>query len=134
TLFPTVEHVDVVELSDAVISMDPYFWDWNHHVLDNPKVRMRVDDGKNYLLETPRRYDMITSNAIHPGTSSGNGALYTKDFYESARRALTPDGLMCQWVPIHQMSRTDLQSLVHSFQVVFPHSSAWFVSDFLLLV
>lgn len=131
---PTVREVDIVEISAEVMKMSPRFAAVNRGVLEDPRVRLIINDGKNHLLATDRMYDMISTNAIHPGVAAGNGALYTVDFYRAARDHLTPEGVMCQWLPIHQLSTDDVGTLVRSFQVVFPHTTLWFTSDFCLLI
>ena len=132
--YPTVQRVDVAEISGEVVEVSPRFAAVNAGGLGDPRLHLIMNDGKNHLLATDRRYDVITANAIHPGVAAGNGALYTVDFYQAARGHLTPDGVVCQWLPIHQLSTDDVRSLVRSFQVVFPHTTLWFASDFALLV
>jgi spermidine synthase len=101
----------------------PYFWT-NAHVLENPKVRLIVDDGRNYLLRTSDRYDVITLEPPDIFTA-GVVNLYTEDFYRIAARALADDGLFCQWIPYAEMSELDARMLVRAFLEVFPHTTLW---------
>jgi spermidine synthase len=129
-----VERVDVAEISPEVAAVQPRFRAVAGDPLSDPKLRLILDDGKSYLQGTAERYDVVTSNAIHPGVAAGNSALYTVDFYRAARDRLNPGGLVCQWLPIHQLSTDDLRTLVASFAAVFPETTVWFASDFALLV
>jgi tetratricopeptide (TPR) repeat protein len=126
--------VDVAEISPEVIAVSERFAAVNQGTLADPRLRLIINDGKNHLLATHQRYDMISANAIHPGVAAGNGALYTVDFYAAARDHLAEGGVVCQWLPIHQLSAEDVRTLVRSFQVVFPHTTIWFTSDFALLI
>ncbi|KPK65206.1 MAG: hypothetical protein AMK73_03625 [Planctomycetes bacterium SM23_32] len=118
--------VDVVELSPGVLRANHWFADLNNHILSDPRVHVRVDDGRNYVLGTAQQYDMIQAGIIHPAISSGNAGFYTADFYRECRRILRPDGVMCQWVPLHKIPLEDFKTLVRSFQAVFPNTSVWF--------
>ena len=81
TRFP-VDRVDVVEITPEVLeASDTYFADINHGVLDNPKVNVVINDGRNYLLATDATYDAILSDSIHP-LYAGNSTLYTREYFE----------------------------------------------------
>src|SRR6185369_8471707 len=47
-------NVDIVELSEAVIRGARFFAPINYGVHDRSNVKIRVDDGRNYLMLTPR--------------------------------------------------------------------------------
>ena len=114
--------VDVVELSDSVRKAAALFAHANDDVLRRPNVRLRVADGRNYLLTTTERYDVVTADIIQP-IHAGAGLLYSTEYYALARRVLEEDGLMLQWVG----HRPDAQYrlIVRSFQHVFPETSLW---------
>ena len=63
--FPQTD-VDVVELSNTVIKGASWFAEVNDHVLERPNVHVRVDDGRDFLAGTRRRYDVITADLIQP--------------------------------------------------------------------
>jgi spermidine synthase len=71
--------VDVVELSDSVRKSAVYFAHVNYDVLRRPNVRLRVDDGRNYLLTTSERYDVLTADIIQP-IHAGAGLLYSVEY------------------------------------------------------
>src|SRR5439155_15445100 len=89
--------VDVVELSDAVVHGARFFDAINYGVLARPNVRLRVDDGRNYMMLTPRRYDVVTADVIHT-IYAGSGNLYSKEYFELMRSVLNPGGMVVQWV------------------------------------
>jgi spermidine synthase len=113
---------EVVELSPSVIAAAPWFERSNRHVWQNPRVRFRVDDGRNYLLRSAGRYDVITADLLLP-EMAGAANLYSADYYRIARRALAPGGIMVQWLDVGQEERYRL--LLRTFASVFPHVTVW---------
>ncbi|MHC4591406.1 MAG: fused MFS/spermidine synthase, partial [Planctomycetota bacterium] len=128
--------VDVAELSPGVRKANSLFTDLNQDILSDPHVYLRIDDGRNYVLGTDRKYDMIQAGIIHPALSSGNASFYSVDFYRECKRILTPDGVMCQWLPLHRIPPEDFKMLIRSFQAEFPYTSVWYkhTSDFCSLI
>jgi hypothetical protein len=122
-MHPEVEQLDCVELSPHVRLTAPYFWT-NDQVLDNPKVHLIIDDGRNYLLRTRERYDVITLEPPDIYTA-GVVNLYTEEFYRLARNALADDGILCQWLPIAEMTEPEMRMLVQAFRTVFPETTMW---------
>lgn len=114
--------VDVVELSESVVRGAEWFSRVNYDVLRRPNTHLRVDDGRNYLMVTPKRYDVITADVIRPFTA-GAGNLYSAEYFQLARNALKDDGLMLQWLP--QRSETQYKLLLRTFLSVFPDATAW---------
>jgi spermidine synthase len=120
---PELERVDVVELLRSERETAPMFEDVNHGVLDHPKLSFIVGDGRNYLLATRERYDMVSFNAIHPRYSA---YLYTRDFYDLCRQRLTDDGVICAWMTQNSMRDVEFRMLCRSFVEVFPHATLWY--------
>lgn len=114
--------VDLVELSDAVVNAAPLFSAINEGVLDRPNVALRVDDGRNFLLLTERRYDVITADIIRPEHAGAN-ALYAREYYRLTRGRLAPGGLMLQW--LEQLSEERYRILLNAFVAEFPHVELW---------
>lgn len=115
--------LDVVELSDSVRKVAAsHFAHANYDVLAQPNVRLHVDDGRNHLLRTDEKYDVITADIIQP-IHAGAGLLYSVEYFALARRALAENGLMLQWVGHRPDSQYRL--IVRSFRQVFPHTTAW---------
>jgi spermidine synthase len=123
--YDEVKHLDVVEICGGVIEpARRYFTKMNNGVLDDPRLHMIIQDGKNFVRLTDRIYDLIYSGPIHPQSNQGSAALYTKDFFEDCRKRLTPGGIHCVWLPMH-IPPEDYKVIVKTFQQVYPHSSMW---------
>jgi len=114
--------LDVVELSDSVVRAAEWFSHVNHNVLFRPNVRLRVGDGRNYLLTTPERYDIITADIIQP-IHAGAGNLYSVEYFRLAKRALAPGGVMLQWIGARPISHYKL--IARTFLDAFPNATVW---------
>ncbi len=117
----TIERIDVVDLNDKVFETAPEFAATNQSVIDDPRLTLVHDDGRNFLQRTDRRYDLVTSEPPPP-RNEGVYRLYSREYYQSVREHLTPRGMMTQWVPVTQMSPTVISLIVGTFLDVFPHS------------
>lgn len=124
SVHPEVESVTVAELEKHVVPAARTFADYNHNFLDNPKVKVVLNDGRNYLLTTEERFDVITADPIHPW-SQGAAYLYTDEYYRLAANRLRPGGVMCQWLPIYELSPLDLKSVVRTFANNFKYVYVW---------
>jgi spermidine synthase len=116
--------VTVVELEEAVVDAARVFSMENRGVVDHPRVRLRINDGRNHLLMTDSEYDVITVDPIHP-FGAGSSSLYSREFYELCRDRLRAHGVMCQWLPLYQLAVEDVAMIIKTFQAAFPHSSVW---------
>jgi hypothetical protein len=123
--YDEIERLDAVEICDGVIEpARRYFAKMNNGVLDDPRLHLIIQDGKNFVRLTDKTYDIIYSGPIHPQSNQGSAALYTKDFFADCRKRLKPGGIQCVWLPLHVPSE-DYKVIVKSFQQVYPHSSMW---------
>jgi len=122
-LHPEVEQLDCAELSSHVRETATYFWT-NQGVLDDPKVNLIVDDGRNYVSRTRTRYEVITLEPPNIYTASVVN-LYTREFYELASEAMTDDGILMQWIAVGDVNDAELEQLVRAMVDVFPHVTLW---------
>jgi spermidine synthase len=115
--------VQVVELSDGVRQAARFFSHVSYDVLNQPNVRLRLDDGRNFLMLTDERFDVITADIIQP-IHAGAGNLYSREYFLLVRRALRPGGLVMQW--IGHRPDTQYKLIMRTFLEVFPESTLWF--------
>ncbi len=127
------ERIDAVEIAEDVLHAAPFFAADNLDVLDNPKLNFIVDDGRNFLLTTENRYDLITFEPM-PLAVAGVSTFYTREFYEECLEHLSPGGLVSQWVPLHSLNLDVVRSLVHTIRSVFPHYCVWFINSDLFVI
>jgi spermidine synthase len=113
--------VDVVELADGVVSAARQFGAINYDVLDRANVHLRVDDGRNFMMLTPKRYDVITADITQP-IFAGAGNLYSREYFQLMRRVLKPGGVVMQWIP---GTEAEYNLIARTFLSVFPETTAW---------
>jgi hypothetical protein len=103
-------------------------------VLEDPRVRVIPTDGRNYILATPKYYDVITAEPSNPWIA-GIANLYTREFYSVVKSKIKDDGIFAQWFHNYSMSPDDFRMVFRTFAEAFPYVSLWSMkeSDFLLL-
>jgi spermidine synthase len=117
---PRVEHLTIAEIEPLVPkAAAKYFGEYNHHVVTNPKVRVEIDDARHFLNTTHETFDAITSDPFDPWVK-GAAALYTKEFWELAKRHLRPGGVVTVFVQLYQAGTAAVKSEVATFFEVFP--------------
>lgn len=113
----------VAELLPAVLRAAQNF-KGNYDATSDPRLDIRLRDGRRELLKSQEQYDVITLEPPPPA-AAGVVNLYSVDFYRLARERLRSGGIMAQWLPLGTQNDEDTRSLVRSFLDVFPHASLW---------
>lgn len=114
--------VQIVELSDSVRKAASFFAHINYDVLKRPNIRLRVDDGRNFLLLSHETFDVVTADIIQP-VHAGAGNLYSREYFTLVRNALEDDGLALQWIGRRPLTQYSL--IMRTFLDVFPHATLW---------
>ncbi len=120
---PSLERRVVAELLPAVVKAGPLFAG-TYGAWGDPRLEIRLRDGRRELLASPERWDLITLEPPPP-SAAGVANLYSRDFYALAASRLAPDGIVAQWLPLATQNDADTRSLVRAFLDVFPHASLW---------
>ncbi|SEF79934.1 fused MFS/spermidine synthase [Bosea lathyri] len=121
--YPGLERRVVAELLPGVIRAAPQF-SGSFSAASDPRLDIRLRDGRRELLRSEDRYDLITLEPPPP-SAAGVANLYSSDFYALARSRLGEGGIVAQWLPLPTQNDEDTRSLVRSFLDVFPHASLW---------
>src|SRR5207247_828357 len=120
-----VQETTAVELvPEVAAAARTFFAPWNARVLEQPGVRVVLDDGRRYLAATDARFDVIVADLFVPWHPSA-GALYTREMFETVARRLAPSGLFCQWLPLYQLTREEFETIARTFLAVFPQATLW---------
>ena len=119
-----LDRLDCAELSREVVKASPFFKDTNHGVDQSAGVHIIIEDGRNYLLGTDAKYDVITEEPPMIHTASVVN-LYTRDFYRLCRAHMTDNGIMAVWLATWELEEPELKMLVRAFVEAFPYASAW---------
>jgi spermidine synthase len=124
-IHPTVERMVICELEPLVPRVvSNYFHEVNYDVATSPKVKIVYDDARHYMLTTREKFDVITSDPIHPWVK-GAATLYTKEYFEHVKARLNPGGVVTQWVPLYESTEDAVRSEIATFFQVFPNVTIW---------
>jgi hypothetical protein len=96
--------------------------------LVDPRTRVFVDDGRHHLITHDVSYDVITAEPPPPN-HAGVVNLYSREFYALAKRRLAPGGVITQWLPVFQLSDSDVRSMIAAFVAEFPHTALLYGHD-----
>ena len=114
------ERIDVVELSPAIVhAARTTFGPLNHHVMDDKRVRLLLEDGRNVLLVGKDNYDVV-SIEISSIWFAGAANLYNREFYELVDKRLAKGGILQQWFQLHHTNRRIVAAEIATLRSVFP--------------
>jgi spermidine synthase len=127
--YPDVKRIVICELEPLIPgAVARYFGRENAHVLKDPRTQVVYDDARHYILTTRDKFDIITSDPIHPWVK-GAATLYTKEYFQLCRQHLNPGGLMTQWVPLYESNLAVVKSEMATFFSVFAEGTLWSNDD-----
>jgi len=135
SLYASVNSIEIVDISEHVLEQAGFFSETNGRILEDPRVRVFVNDGRQHLRMRPAAtYDLVTLEPP-PINFTGVAALYSKEFYALVRDRLRAGGFVSQWLPIGQVPPATVRSMVRALVEVFPNAILvnGDSSDFILL-
>jgi spermidine synthase len=121
--YPMVEQIDVVELVPGVVEAARLFDETNFGALDDPRVNVILGDGRNYLLVSEKKYDIIEADIIPPRHAMATN-LYSADYYRLVKSRLKPGGMVCQWFD-RSLPPELYKMLLRTFLEAFPNTTVW---------
>ncbi len=125
TLYPGIERIVICEIEPLVPThVGPLFKKENYDVLNDPRVQIVYDDARHYILTSKEKFDIITSDPIHPWVK-GAANLYTREYFELAKKHLNPGGLITQWIPLYESTPPTVKSELATFFSALPGGIAW---------
>lgn len=122
--YQQVQQIDCVEIEPAVLHAAPFLKPLNRGVLSDPRLRIIVDDARNFLFTTTEKYDLIISEPSNPWIA-GVASLFTAEFYRQAKEHLAPGGMLVQWVQLYSIFPQDLKMVLGTLARQFPQVSVW---------
>jgi spermidine synthase len=117
--FP-VKRVTCVELEPAVVEASRHFEDVNNRPLNDPRLRMISNDGRNFIYTTDEKFDVIVSEPSNPWLT-GVANLFTLEYFKRGAERLKDDGIFSQWLQIYEMAPEDVRTLVATFRAAFAY-------------
>jgi spermidine synthase len=124
-LHPTIQRIAICEMEPLIPPVaTEYFGPQNYFVKNDPRTQIYYDDARHFVLTTPEKFDIITSDPIHPWVK-GSATLYSKEYFELVKAHLNPGGVVTQWVPLYESDADTVKSEIATFFDVFPGGSVW---------
>lgn len=115
---PSVEEAHIAEIDGRVMEVSKKYLPTIAAELDNPRTRVHVTDGIEFVAEHPGEFDVIMVDSTDPiGPAVG---LFSGDFYRSVYRALTDDGLFVAQTESPFYNRDLLQRIQQTLADIFP--------------
>ncbi len=129
TVHPDMQRIVICEIEPLIPPVATrFFGNENYNVLHDPRTQMVYDDARHFVLTTPEKFDIITSDPIHPWVK-GSATLYTREYFQMVKDHLNPGGLVTQWVPLYETDLDTVKSEFATFFEVFPDGSIWANED-----
>lgn len=120
------ENIDVAEISPSIVrAATTYFGPIGAEALRDPRVTLFLADGRNHLLVTDARYDLIGLE-LTSVWFAGAGSLYSREFYALVRERLAPGGVLQQWIQMHHLYPRDLATVIHTLRLELPHVALFY--------
>lgn len=122
---PEVEHITICEIEPLIPPASArYFSKENHNVMHDRRTHINYDDARHYILTTHEKFDIITSDPIHPWVK-GIAPLYSTEYFDLVKKHLNPGGFVTQWVPLYESNLETVQSEIATFFRAFPNGTIW---------
>ena len=130
---PAVESIDVAEISADVIAMSDSMYPVRQP-LHQPRVRLHIEDGRQFLEATSDRFDLITGEPPPPRTP-GTVNIYTREYFQLIHDRLADGGITTYWLPVGRPDPgTNVSAIISAFCAVFADCSLWIATPFDLML
>lgn len=124
-----VKKIYVAEISKGIIKVaSNYFKKVNDNVFRDERVKIKIADGRNFVLASKNKFDIILSDSIHP-KYQGNGFLYTKDYFNLLSLKINDEGIVSMWLPLYSMTLKNYKEILKAFSDVFPYTFVWWFPE-----
>jgi len=119
-----LESIDVVDISRDILESGPIAFPGTRPPLDDPRVRVHVEDGRFFLQTTDESFDLITAEPP-PLRGAGITNLYSREYFQLVRDRLRDGGVVTYWLPVNQLWLSETKAIMRGFCDVFQDCSLW---------
>lgn len=118
---PHISALDVVELEPLIIQANQAVGAARRSdPLRDPRLNLVINDARNAIMLSVKRYDAIVSQPSHPWTG-GASHLYTREFLALAKSRLREGGVFLQWINSQFVDEALLKTLAATVLEQFSH-------------
>jgi spermidine synthase len=129
--FKNIKKVVVCELSPEVVAASKKYFtgkvdgsDFTNGLFSDPRAKVLVEDGRNHLMATDEKFDMINADLFLP-YQRGTGSLYSLEHFQAAKKRLNPGGVFVQWLPLYQVSEYEFGVITRTMLEAFDQVTLW---------
>lgn len=120
-----LEQIDIVDISPQILELNSVVYPTvADRPLNDPRVRVHIEDGRFFLQTTDQYYDLITAEPPPP-KGAGVVNLYTREYFQLLHDRLAPGGITTYWLPHHDLNEQDSRVIMRAFCDVFENCSLW---------
>jgi hypothetical protein len=119
-----LETIDVADISRDILKLGSLAFPGTRPPLDDPRVRVHVEDGRFFLQTTDERFDLITAEPP-PLRGAGINSLYSREYFQLVRDRLRDGGVVTYWLPVNQLWLSETKAIMRGFCDAFPDCSLW---------
>ena len=119
----SVEKATMVDIDGEVVdACREHLPEMHQNVFDDPRLEVVIDDALNVLQRGDQEWDVIISDLSDPIEEGPSFKLFTKEYFEKARRVLSPGGVfVLQAGPVSPAELRMHARLVRTMSEVFAH-------------
>lgn len=120
---PDTRELTVVDVSPEILGASPLM----HGAADplkDPRVKLVVEDGRQFLRTHRGSFDIITAEPPPPKIA-GVVNLYTREYFMAVAARLAPGGLATYWLPVPQFEPAGAKAVTRAFCEAFPDCTLW---------
>jgi predicted membrane-bound spermidine synthase len=121
---PSMKRVDVAEIEPVIQHVAEACGPVNRDAMKNPKIHMMIGDGREIIMSSPRKYDIIFSEPSNP-YRAGISSLFTLEFYKSVANRLNPGGIFVHWLQGYEIDAGSIWTDYSTVSEVFPYVESW---------
>jgi spermidine synthase len=125
---PSMERVDVAEIEPSIRHIAEACGPVNNNAMKNPKINVMIGDGREIIMSSQRKYDIIASEPSNP-YRAGISSLFTLDYYTAVARRLNPGGIFVHWIQAYEIDATSIWIIYNTLSEVFPYIETWQTSS-----
>ncbi len=116
-------NVTAVELVPSVPKLFGYFHADGPALLNSPRARIVIDDGRRFLERSADRFDVIAIDPPPPISAPTSSLLYSEEFYRVIKQHLRAGGILQVWCP--GGDRATMSAITGALFKSFPYVSGY---------
>lgn len=130
---PELQTVDTIEIEPAMIEGARAFLPNVKNAFEDARSHFYTEDAKTFFAKHQSKYDLIISEPSNPWVS-GVSSLFSEEFYAQAKRHLTDDGLLVQWIQLYEIDLDLISPIMGAIDQYFDDYAVYNTDDSNMLI